>query len=366
MIFSIISASVGLAHATIGLAASQAALSALSIGDSFLAGTTLDQPQCLAIVSYSPPTASSVISAAVEEIKEEEEEDLDAVEITNHAPSSFNSIIADASAHSNEIGDADLAALCTGFEKEMEEELVYNPVAAGHDAVFAAVVGAGGSSRQTDEAVAFYLRCVNRGTPVQDAVALATGQAMRALAAEAERVEGVCAAYEQGGRRGRGGSLLGAWASSDPQAYAVFALGTQAAVVVGGCALAVGFVATCAVGGLAVLGAHALFNAATAGPSADSGLLALASMPSSSAGGGAVTPFLPSITLPALSREDFSVAAKVVAEIAVEAYNGTLETVAWVRRRGGLPAPVTPEEAAAQAAWCGVSAHADGKRRFVC
>jgi hypothetical protein len=319
----------GLAHATIGLAASQAALTVLSVPAHFLgeepAAATPKHNECWAIVPWAAApdilNAPAIIIQAdnVEEVEGETVKELDVIEINTAVTAA--------------VADADQEeALGTLSYDEGGDWNAYDPVTVGEDAVFAAVIGAGASQRQATGAVAFYLRRVIEGSSAQDAVALATAQAMRAIAADNSRVEGICAAYEKGA-----------------SAVAALATGAQAAVRMGTVAVAVVVAGTCAVVGLAVLGAQALATARANSRAAPSNQLAV--------------PFLPSITLPAISRDDLVLAASIAGNILVAVVNVTNETVDDMRNG---PRLVTEEEAAAARAWGGVSVHADGRRPFVC
>ena len=350
--FSLLSATVGLAHATLGLAASQAALTVLSVS-----GAVLGQPagdarpavlssktnKCTAIVPCVGAAAPALLMAGAVDVEEEkevtkEEEHLDVIEINAAAATAVD--VADAE------DEEDIAALLAAFAGEEEEaedafaaaDAYDAAVMAGEDAVFAAAIGAGASHRLASEAVAFYLRTVNQGTPVQDAVAQATARAVGAVAAQYKGAEAVCAAYLQG----------------DAEAHALLTIGAQAAIVVGAAALAITVVGAVAVGGLAVLASRAL-------PSAPSALPAL---PAASDVGAvaATTPFLASLGLPAVSREDVAFFADFAGKAAAGLVSGTVDAVDWIRNG---PRPATAEEAAEQAAWCGVSAHANGSRRLV-
>ena len=284
--FSLLSATVGLAHATLGLAASQAALNVLSVSDAVLGQAAGDaRPavlssktnKCTAIVPWVGAAAPALIKAgagAQEEDQTKETAPLDVIEI--------KTVTVTTTAAYEEDEEEDITTAADAFAAADAYDAA---VMAGEDAVFAAAIGAGASHRLASEAVAFYLRTVNQGTPVQDAVAQATARAVGAVAAQYKGAEAVCAAYLQG----------------DAEARALLTIGAQAAVVVGAAALAITVVGAVAVGGLAMLASRAV-------ASAPSTLLALPAATAGDAGTvdatTTTTPFLASLGLPAVSQED--------------------------------------------------------------
>jgi hypothetical protein len=248
MCISLVLAAAGFAHASVGLAASNLALAALAVPAHFL--NRLPRPAA---------------AATKDEKKKKNKNDKEGKDNNE--------------AGVKEVGPVQAAAAClaivpfcapapaaVGVEEEVEEiEAFFDAdpppataadaaMAIGADAVFAAAIGAGATPASADAAVEHFVALLDSGCGLQDAVALATRRALAAQAEAAARDGGIVATASGGAAAlGCHASSFLAWATADPQNWAVVCLGAKAAAIVSVVAVGALVISGVAVGALGAL-----------------------------------------------------------------------------------------------------------------